>query len=1183
MIAIECECGKNYRVDDSFAGKTVRCKRCGHTMAIPQLMVSATPHGALPDTPATHKVPHSTPAPFGERRLSQLDKRRSTPDRPPRESHSADRRPAAYENRGGYDRLQMVTHGGQGKISIAHDTTLKRDVALKELRDHIAMLPEARQRFVAEAEITGQLEHPGVVPIYALGADKQGNPFYTMRFVEGQTLAAAIEEYHQARRPADLNRLLRRFMMVCQTMAYAHQRGVIHRDLKPANIMFGKFGETLVMDWGLAKPLGRDCDQSTLAPMARQLADRPDLTAADAVVGTAAYMPPEQARGKVDELGVAADVYSLGAVLYQILTGVPPYTGNSNDDILEQVIAGPPREPARVCPAVPPALAAVCAKAMAREPADRYSTASELAENVEHWLDDEPVDSFTEPWRERMYRWARKHKSAVVSGAAALALVLLVTGVATVVYLRERDKARALQLLADDYQLQAKEANENAQRKETEANRLAEEAETSRQQASDAMQSEAQARQAAEEAQKKVTGLESELAAKGGQNEELAKSLTAARAELADAQSRSETESRRADAAAERATELQRQVIALRAEADEYRAVALKFTRLAAELVDHRQPAAVVANTPWEDFAQRDPATFDAVASDGSAALVAADATRARDGHQALRVSTATGSGVCLTYPKSRDANWDLSNYEYLSFAFSIEDPNAKYREGGLVVRIGHGSQSIEYLASREVLSLVPKGWANVKVPLSGDERWDKKEPRELDLRHVDWIEIELLTSSPHVTMWLDDFSFGADSRQVVRQLVPDPDRAAAEYVVATKGEVEAYVEGEPRKIHTMSDIPKEPFQVIGAAWPWGGGQDVTDDVFKLFSPLTDCRTIAIFSSKITDAGLEHLKGLQSIETLRVYNAPVIGSFLKHFAGHPKLSSLELEGTRVNDGALAHLAELPNLSGLNLKHTPISGWGLKHLAGNAKVNSIVLSYTQLNDAALPHIASLPNLKSLDIGATKVTDDGMKALSAHANLAQLNVIGTAVSPAGLGHLKAAPLEGLWLSTSKGSMAIPAFKESRLRWVAIHAEPTNGEIDDSFFGSLARTPSIRALHLFGAAVDDNMAKRVARIEGLTTLQITSVLNRWGEPTALPPAALNHLAAMPNLELLLIDYNVILNDENLHELAVFTKLKTLQIHFAEVKPESVIKLQAALPNCRIVAKPEIQQAIDKLRAKQ
>src|SRR5262249_44069320 len=191
-----------------------------------------------------------------------------------------------------------------------------------------------------EAALTALVEHPGVVPVYCLGQHADGRPFYAMKFVKGRTLAQAIAAYHEAPTPLAFRDLLRRFGHVCQAVACAHSKGVIHRDLKPANIMLGEFGEPFVLDWGLAKHLSPDGPGGETAsgpvPASRRPADE-GLTLAGEVLGTPAYMPPEQAEGDLRALGPAADVYALGAILYEILAGRMPYQGANSLEILEQV------------------------------------------------------------------------------------------------------------------------------------------------------------------------------------------------------------------------------------------------------------------------------------------------------------------------------------------------------------------------------------------------------------------------------------------------------------------------------------------------------------------------------------------------------------------------------------------------------------------------------------------------------------------------------------------------------------------------------------------------------------------------------------------------------------------------------------------------------------------------------
>jgi serine/threonine-protein kinase len=228
--------------------------------------------------------------------------------------------------------LRPHARGGLGAVFVALDTELHREVALKQILEKHADDPVSRQRFVTEAEITGGLEHPGVVPVYGLGTYGGGRPYYTMRFIKGDSLKEAIETFHGdasmknnlGRRSLVLRKLLRRFVDVCNAIGYAHSRGVIHRDIKPANIILGKHGETLVVDWGLAKATGKTepgVEERTLIPSS---ASGSAETLPGSALGTPAFMSPEQARGELEHLGPRSDVYSLGATLYCVLTGQPP-------------------------------------------------------------------------------------------------------------------------------------------------------------------------------------------------------------------------------------------------------------------------------------------------------------------------------------------------------------------------------------------------------------------------------------------------------------------------------------------------------------------------------------------------------------------------------------------------------------------------------------------------------------------------------------------------------------------------------------------------------------------------------------------------------------------------------------------------------------------------------------------
>jgi formylglycine-generating enzyme required for sulfatase activity/tRNA A-37 threonylcarbamoyl transferase component Bud32 len=336
-----------------------------------------------------------------------------------------------------YRVLRPHKKGGLGEVFVALDEELKREVALKEIQARHADNPESRQRFLLEAEVTGRLEHPGIVPVYGLGAYPDGRPYYAMRFIKGDSLLHALQRFHAdeslendpGKRTLELRQLLRRFQDVCNAVAYAHSKGVLHRDLKPDNVMLGNYGETLVVDWGLAKaqfsrePLASAEPTGSLT--LRLSGPDSGLTQAGHVLGTPQYMSPEQASGQNAELTPASDVYSLGATLYHLLTGRAPFVGGNAYAILEGVCRGQFPPPRQLDATIPAALEAICLKAMALRLAERYASAKELSDEVEHWLADEPVAAYPEPLRLRLARWRRRHP-ALVTGAAALVFTTLV-------------------------------------------------------------------------------------------------------------------------------------------------------------------------------------------------------------------------------------------------------------------------------------------------------------------------------------------------------------------------------------------------------------------------------------------------------------------------------------------------------------------------------------------------------------------------------------------------------------------------------------------------------------------------------------------------------------------------------------------------------------------------------------
>jgi serine/threonine-protein kinase len=338
----------------------------------------------------------------------------------------------------------LHARGGLGEVYVARDHQFGRQVALKQLQPDNLERGENHRRFLREAEITGRLEHPGIVPVYSLGRSSSGQPYYAMRFIRGDTLRQRIVDYYDATRKLQASsrdrslafrKLLKHFVDACQALEYAHRQGVIHRDLKPSNIMVGDYGETLVVDWGLAKVIGspgtEDDPVAGSAPLQATTSypaadDGSQETARGEIMGTPAFMSPEQAAGDLDAVTANSDIYSLGATLYVLLTGQAPFDG-SLDEMLSAVRAGKFPRPRERNPAASRALEAICLKAMSPRPADRYRSAADLADDMEAYLADEQVTAWIEPLTVRLIRWTRKHRTLVATSlvvllAAAVAL-----------------------------------------------------------------------------------------------------------------------------------------------------------------------------------------------------------------------------------------------------------------------------------------------------------------------------------------------------------------------------------------------------------------------------------------------------------------------------------------------------------------------------------------------------------------------------------------------------------------------------------------------------------------------------------------------------------------------------------------------------------------------------------------
>lgn len=365
-----------------------------------------------------------------------------------------------------YRPVRLHARGGLGEVFVAEDVELGRSVAVKTIQGRYLDDPVSKLRFRREAEITARLQHPGIVPVYGLVHDDAGRPFYAMRFIDGEPLDQAVRRFHEmgtldpratprkcsvlkglwkelnrssfdtddeadnafrdkSPRSLDFRQLLSHFVAVCNVVAYAHSQAVIHRDLKPQNIMLGKFGETLVVDWGLARCLDI-AEQPPLTPNSA-MGPIPDdgLTETGQVLGTPAYMSPEQAAGRHEAIGPSSDIYSLGATLYTLLTGHAPAHGNLQQ-VLEAVRRGEIEALRTTDQSVPPELVAIYRKAMASEPKQRYTTALELAADINRWLADEPV--LAAPSRSPgvwLRRFGRKNQAVGV-----VALVVLLAGLA---------------------------------------------------------------------------------------------------------------------------------------------------------------------------------------------------------------------------------------------------------------------------------------------------------------------------------------------------------------------------------------------------------------------------------------------------------------------------------------------------------------------------------------------------------------------------------------------------------------------------------------------------------------------------------------------------------------------------------------------------------------------------------
>ncbi|MCA8918680.1 MAG: protein kinase [Planctomycetes bacterium] len=373
------------------------------------------------------------------------------------QSTLAQYQPDAPADKKRYVVVREIARGGMGKVLEVEDTELRRSVALKVLRKELLGRRDIVERFLEEAQITGQLEHPNIVPVHEMGVDGAGNLYFTMKFVEGSSLSEVLlrlrEGNRDTQREYPLLRLLDVFIKICEGMAFAHNRGVIHRDLKPANIMVGRFGEVQVMDWGVAKVVGRQFRASE-NDSGIVLTDRLDSGSAHtmmgSVIGTPSYMSPEQAKGEVDTINHTSDIFSLGVILYEMLCLRSPWTGKSSDEVLEQVREMTPMKPRERNPEkeVPGELERLALKCLEKDPVKRLDTVKELAENVRNFIEGRAMGSVDySPMRLAM-KWIGRNKKEVLG--VMLTLLAVFAGIfGTIWYIDKLEQEKILGLSDD--------------------------------------------------------------------------------------------------------------------------------------------------------------------------------------------------------------------------------------------------------------------------------------------------------------------------------------------------------------------------------------------------------------------------------------------------------------------------------------------------------------------------------------------------------------------------------------------------------------------------------------------------------------------------------------------------------------------------------------------------------------
>ena len=393
----------------------------------------------------------------------------------PASATSPTRMPGGFRR---YEQRHRLGTGAFGVVYAAHDSALRRMTAIKVLRDTADRA--AVESFVEEAQIAGQLEHPNIVPVYELGEDDHGRPYMSMKLVSGETLGEIITRCRKQRRRSTLADLmedgrLQAIRKVCDALAYAHSRGVIHRDLKPDNVMVGSFGEVLVMDWGLARPINAPDRPPSPVSTTVRAARGSNLTRQGDIIGTPLYMSPEQAMGEIAHLDERTDIFALGATLYEALTTIPPWSARTSNEVLENARRCRAIPPRRRSPAlgIPRELDAIARKAMAPDPEDRYQRVDQMAADIDAFLATRPGLAWKDGLPVRLAKWARRNPGwAFGGGVATIAMLLLALGITIAVRTLEAEKARGVELARQNAEEQQKAAEAESKRLVEEQKRL---------------------------------------------------------------------------------------------------------------------------------------------------------------------------------------------------------------------------------------------------------------------------------------------------------------------------------------------------------------------------------------------------------------------------------------------------------------------------------------------------------------------------------------------------------------------------------------------------------------------------------------------------------------------------------------------------------------------------------------